>query len=416
MKNKIFIRVANATLFVLLLVAGCFFSCQMPEVEIATTSTKPVGPSSSAFYAHVEGAENAETSTKVYTDEQLHVLWNADDYISIFAKTSLNKKFRFTGLDGASGGYFEDFDNASTGFGTGSPIGFNYAVFPYHAESDYVFDDIIRTVFPREQFYLANSFGRDANLMVAKSSDNDLFFKNVGGYLCIKLYGEAYSVRSIILKGNVAETLSGPVKLSFDTENIPSLTFDAGRPDDLRKEIVLKTASPVALGSTAETAASFWMVVPPMDFASGFTITIIDDKGGVHEKRTDKSFRIERSKLLTMKAFEVKNEAFAPLPQGIWPFSGTAYVFDKTTDQINIAEVGGESWARFLLTSTLTMYEIGPIPANAAVGMTFDATLATYVSGNQATVPVNLRLTVQSMQGGMMSLVSDEGDRYVFRF
>lgn len=416
MKTKVFIRTTKSTLFAMLFTAGLFSSCQMPEVEIETAPAE-TSPSSSVFYAHVEGTEAAgDVSTKVYTDENLHVLWNANDCISIFAKTSLNKKFRFQGTDGASGGYFEDFDNVSTGFGTGSAISFNYAVFPYHAENDYVFDDIIRTVFPREQLYLANSFGRDVNLMVAKSSDSDLFFKNVGGYLCIKLYGEAYSVRSIILKGNAGETLSGPVRLSFDSENIPSLTFDTGRPDDLRKEIVLKTTSPVALGGSPETAVSFWMVVPPMEFASGFTITIIDGKGGVHEKKTDKIFRIERSKLLTMKAFELKDEAFAPLPQGIWPFSGTAYVFDKTTDQINIAEVGGESWTRFLLTSTLTMYEIGPIPANAAVGMTFEATLATYVSGNQTAAPVNLRLTVQSLQGGIMSLISDEGDRYVFRF
>lgn len=416
MKTKVFIRTTKSTLFAMLFTAGLFSSCQMPEVEIETAPAE-TSPSSSVFYAHVEGTEAAgDVSTKVYTDENLHVLWNANDCISIFAKTSLNKKFRFQGTDGASGGYFEDFDNVSTGFGTGSAISFNYAVFPYHAENDYVFDDIIRTVFPREQLYLANSFGRDVNLMVAKSNDSDLFFKNVGGYLCIKLYGEAYSVRSIILKGNAGETLSGPVRLSFDSENIPSLTFDTGRPDDLRKEIVLKTTSPVALGGSPETAVSFWMVVPPMDFASGFTITIIDDKGGVHEKRTDKSFRIERSKLLTMKAFEVKNEAFAPLPQGIWPFSGTAYVFDKTTDQINISEAGREAWVRFLLIPTLTMHELGPIPTDAAVGTTFDATLATYVSGTQAKSPENCRLTVQSRQDGMMRLISDEGDRYVFRF
>ena len=103
-------------------------------------------------------------------------------------------------------------------------------------------------------------------------------------------------------------------------------------------------------------------------------------------------------------------------PQGIHPFNGTDYAFDKTTDQVNIAEVDGNAWARFLLVPTLKMYELGPIPTTISVGTTFDATLTEYVEGVQNGTPAAGRYTVNSLSGGMMNLVSDEGNRIVVRY
>jgi hypothetical protein len=62
------------------------------------------------------------------------------------------------------------------------------------------------------------------------------------------------------------------------------------------------------------------------------------------------------------------------------------------------------------------MYEIGPIPQDVVAGTTITTNISTYVGGNIMESQDNVELTVQSLSGGMMNLVSDEGVRYVFRF
>lgn len=406
MKRTIFHLSCPTILF--LLVVGGASSCKMSDEESFPVEGTTV---SSIYHASIEQA--GDSQTKVYVDNAFHVLWNADDRITIFPKYSRNKQYRFTGSDGASGG---DFEEVEAGYGTGTEIAFSYGVYPYNENTTYVFDDIIRTSFPKEQFYRQGSFGLNTNLMVAKSATSDLSFKNVGGYLCLQLYGEGISVRSIILQGNKGETLSGPVKVSFGEGNIPVMEFDSDDPTKLESEIILKTSSPVALGSSESEAVVFWMVVPPRRFQEGFTITVIDSQGGVHEKKTTKDISIERNKQTLMTAFEVVEEAQDPLPSGIHPLSGEDYTYEKTTDQENIYEAEGKAWVRYLLIPTLTMYEIGPIPTDVVAGTTFVSNVKTFVNGYETGSLENCSLTVQSLESGMMNLVSDEGVRYVFRF
>ena len=399
-------------LFVFLSVLIALSSCKVSEEQEGFAPAAQQTLVSPVYHASIEGTET--DATKVYTDEALHVLWNANDYITIFPKTTRNKKYRFKGADGATGG---DFEEASTDYGTGSDISYSYGVYPYNEATGYVFDDIISTYFPQRQTYRANSFGPEANLMVAKSSTTDLNFKNVGGYLCIKLYGEGFSVQSILLKGNSDETLAGPVNISFDAGNIPSMVFDDTKPTELSKEIVLKTTTPVALGATAAEAVTFWMVIPPVHFPAGFTIRIIDSNGGIHEKSTTKDLTFERNIRVPMKAFALEAVAPAPAPMGVHPFTGEEYVYDKTTDQVNLYEAEEKVWARFLLIrDPLKMFEIGPIPAGVAVGNTVTASVTTYVNGVKTETKADCKLTVQSLSGGLIDMVSDEGVRYVFRF
>ena len=413
MKTRIGIRIAGMLFIPLMFSAGMFSSCKMEEDDLMVSSQRV--EAAPVFHATIEGAQ----STKVFTDEQLHVLWNANDSISIFPKITRNKKYRFTGIDGATGG---DFEEQSTGFGTGQDIDFNYAVYPYNPETGFVFAvnsddaDHISTTFPKVQAWKSKSFGPNANLMVAKSSTTDLSFKNVGAYLKLQIYGEGFSVRSIILQGNSGEPLSGPVNVRFGAEDVPLMAFDESDLSKLNTTIVLKADTPVALGSTASDAVAFWMVVPPGTLSGGFTVTVIDGNGNMHVKKTSSSFTFVRNQLETMKPFSLSAVPANQSPQGIHPFTGTDYAFDKTTDQVNIAEVDGNAWARFLLVPTLKMYELGPIPTTISVGTTFDATLTEYVEGVQNGTPAAGRYTVNSLSGGMMNLVSDEGNRIVVRY
>lgn len=406
----------NKTFRCILLLAVAV-SCQIAEEAGPQAEEQASAP---LFHATLEGAVSP---TKVYTDEALHVLWNQDDYITIFAQTTRNKKYHFKGADGATGG---DFEYCPEGFGSGNSLDFNFAVYPYDASTSYSYgedavdpaDDCLLAVFPKNQAYRADSFGPGANLMVAKSSTDDLPFKNVGSYLCLKLYGEGFSVRSIILQGNGGESLSGPVKISFGDGGLPSLSFDTSDPALLHQEIVLTPATPVALGENEAAAVTFWMVVPPVTLPGGFTVTVVDSNGGLHQKSTAKPFTFTRNHQMPMKAFALTDDILPAPSLGIHPLSGESYVYSRGTDQVNIYESEGQAWARFLLTTptSLVMHEMGPFPSDIAAGDRATIHYSVYENGVRTSVLEDCHVTVQSLAGGKMTLVSDEGMRFVFYY
>ena len=392
------------SLILSLITLAALVSCKQ---EAPQTEFIPAELTSGIFHATIETAG----ATKVFTDESLHVLWNADDYISIFDKTTRNKQYRFTGADGANGG---DFEEVGDTFGTGSDIEYNYAVYPYDAANAYVFDNILSTSFPAVQTYRANSFGPGANLMVARSATHDLSFKNVGSYVRFRLFGSGITVRSIALSGNGGEVLAGPVRVTPGEGGIPSMAFDDTDPSALGYSIILDaSAAPVALGADDSGSIDFWMVVPPVSLEGGFTLTVVDANGQVYEKSTSKAVSFTRSQLLTMKAFDVRDGA---LDFGIYPASGEAYHYTRGHDMMNIYEADGLAWFRFLVESDGTVLGLGPIPESVAQGDTFVASLTSYSDGTPSQEILPYRLTVLSYAGGILNLVSSQGDRFIIRF
>ena len=170
--------------------------------------------------------------------------------------------------------------------------------------------------------------------MVSVTDDNQLRFRNVGGYLALKLYGDNVSVTSITLRGNNGEKLSGRATVTCASDANPSLTFQSASSESLR----LECAAPVHLGSTAELATTFWFVVPPTEFMQGFNITVRTSNGLVFYKSTDIAYEIERNMLTRMAAVEV-------IPGDIIPFADAnfkAYCvanFDTDNDgEISLSE------------------------------------------------------------------------------
>lgn len=146
--------------------------------------------------------------------------------------------------------------------------------------------------------------------MVSCSDDNELMFKNLCGYLCVRLHGEV-SVASLSLRGNRDEPLAGKAFVHAAVGEAPALTFDASA----AREITLAFDSPVALGTTADAATAFWLVVPPTLFEAGFTLTVTDDQGGVFEKTTSKRLEIKRNTLSRMEALLVETSGGEPVPE-----------------------------------------------------------------------------------------------------
>ena len=354
----------------------------------------------SVFYATIE----SQADSKVYSDANLNVHWDAGDRISIFRKDTGNREYIFTGSTGDNSGEFEELADSSMAAGEALP--YFYAVYPYDAGTAVATDGTISCTLPAVQSYRENTFGLGAGTMVAVSEDNFLAFKNVGTLLAIQLYGNGISVAGITLHGNKHEKLAGPATIRMEPGGDPVVTM-AG--EEASEEVRLVCAEPVALGADSDNAKIFWFVLPPTTFEEGFSITVEDAGGNTYEKSTAKELTLGRNHLSRMKAFELAVFGF-----GLYPVSGDPYVYNPATDQMNIYEAEGNGWFRFLVP-TLKIYELGPIPLDVAQGSTFSATLTVTTAGIRNS-SVSYDVTADSFQDGKLDLATAAGDRFIIRF
>ena len=243
------------------------------------------------------------------------MLWHADDRISLFRST-LNKEFKFTGETGDSAGDFEEIPSEI--FVTGAEISTNYGVYPYNSTTTISKDETITLTMPSVQAYAQNSFGCGANTAVAateNSSSRFLPFRNVGGFLVVKIYSPSGVVKSVELKGNNGEVLAGEATVQAKYGYLPLLTMGDGT-----DSITIDCGGGVEVGTTEDSATHFWFVVPPTTFESGFTVSVTDTAGAVTTKSTTKRNEISRNEVTVMSAFEIAETENKPTPANneIW--------------------------------------------------------------------------------------------------
>ena len=279
-------------LYLGIVVAALVASCSIQEEDYQVPEQDDV-----IFYASFE---QPSEGTRVYANKELYLRWTADDRVSIFDKNTYNQQYKFLGETGDNSGGFNRVDAAE--FVTGNPIPHVVSVYPYQEATEITEEEVLTLTLPAEQHYAENTFGLGANTMVSVSSDNVLLYKNVGGYLVIKLYGEGVSVSSITLKGNNSEKLAGKATVTMPVDGDPSVEMAS----EATTEITLICETPVQLGANAEESTEFWFVVPPVTFDKGFTVSITKTSGSVFEKSTSKSVTIERNHLSKMSPIEVE--------------------------------------------------------------------------------------------------------------
>ena len=290
-------------IFALAFLALLILACSKEDNAPAGTLQNNNGQKT-IFYATMEGQKTTgNPDTKVYADENMLVLWNEDDRISIFNMSTYNRQFKFLGENGDNYGSFEEIP--ASGFISGLDINQIVAVYPYSTNNkmNNAGTSVIMNL-PEEQTYKENSFGLGSNTMVAVSDNNYLSFKNVGGYISLRLYGDVISVSSIILRGNNNEKISGKASIAVSSSAAPATTMD----HTATETITLVCDPPVRIGTTAEEYTDFWFVVPPTTFSNGFTITVNEALGGTFEKTTTNSFTVTRNQMDWMNPLKVEIE------------------------------------------------------------------------------------------------------------
>lgn len=270
-----------------------FLSCQSEVCLVPQSSQDDI--SYKTFHAT---AESPISETKVYADANMKVVWNADDRIAIFDKYTYGFEWRFNGEDGASAGTFTQVPNED--FVTGNILDYVYAVYPYAEDIPISNSGVLTLTLPATQSYKAGSFGPSVNTMVSVTENNNLAFKNLGGFLMLKLYGSGITVKTITLAGNKNEKIAGKASVEMPVGGTPSVTMAP-----TATETVTLNCGSVALGSTAGDYVGFWLVLPPTDFSEGFTITVTDALNGTFVKKATRHIDLLRNQLIHMEPLEV---------------------------------------------------------------------------------------------------------------
>ena len=283
------------------LLAGCTNSVDIPlespgsDVSVETSST-----------VLQAGFENVET--RAYVDNGLHLFWTKDDRISVFEGTTYNIQYSYLGETGSNKADFEPV--AASGLHSGSNLDkpAYYAVYPYVKETEISqAGNEIAYCLPSIQQYADNSFGLGANTMVAVTANMDdkfLSFKNVGGYIVFKLYGEGTVIKSVSLTTQAGEPLAGNAIITASNTAVPSVVFKSD--DSLTPTLTIDCGEGVELGSTSAEAKGFWFVVPPVTMANGFAVTFAGEDGSSITRTASGSIAIARNKVFRVPALEVK--------------------------------------------------------------------------------------------------------------
>ena len=310
----------------LFFVAGCLMiACNITDdVENQVVSKK-------LFHATID-----DESTRTFVDEKIRLRWTEGDLISLFEGTTRNKQYKFLGETGDNAGDFEDI---TTGFGSGNDIDRYYAIYPYSSSTKLHEDGYIIYNFPEEQTYAENSFGLGANPMVAVTSDLndfDLCFRNAAGYLRLYLYGDNITIKSIKIEGNNSEPLTGKAYITPEYGGFPTTEMT----ETATTSATLNCGDGVKIGSTAETSTPFWVVLPPTTFTEGFTLTITDTNDKKFTKSFTSTVNIQRNKYISAR---IEVEAPKPIPNNqIW-YTATAKV-EPNQNAIFGANIVSNKW------------------------------------------------------------------------
>ena len=251
-----------------------------------------------------------DVTARVYLSDGLKLRWNAGDLLSLFWSEA-NVKYKFNGEDGATKGTISAVESSTTDEGT--LLSNTYALYPYDKAATISSSGEITTTLPEYQTYLANSMDRDANLMVGVTENKgstDLHLRNVCGYLRLHLYGTDVKLKNITVKGNNDEILSGSCIITAKPGGEPQIAME----DENNRSVTLD-CNDVAIGDSEQNATEFIIVLPPVTFTEGITISATDYQGKIFERTTDSVIPIVRNIIQPLSAIEV-------IPQGWNDFEG----------------------------------------------------------------------------------------------
>ena len=241
------------------------------------------------FTAMQEGDE--QSTRAILNGTNIH--WESKDEISLLY-SSENKQFTLTDGVGSTSGKFSGEAGQSNSY---------TAVYPYQPNASLSGTNVTNVTLPATQTATANSFDKEAALMMAKSDNTTLEFKNAVGYVkvtpkfaCSKIELEAAEGSSDILAGK------------------GTLNWNGGNP---KINITEETSKTITLNGSIAKDNSYYIVVPTGTLNRMWKITFTakdDDKK--YTRYCSKPLTIERNKIINLGNFATDSPFWADEHRG----------------------------------------------------------------------------------------------------
>ena len=274
------------------------------------------------FTATQEGDEQS-TRAAISTSDSKVINWESEDKISLLY-SSENKQFTLTDGAGSTSGKFSGEAEQSTSY---------TAVYPYQANASLSGDDVTNVTIPATQTATANSFDKEAALMMAKSDNTTLEFKNAVGY--VKVTPKFACTKIVLQAAEESEYLAGRCTLSYG-DGMPSIAFTSEQ-----------LTSITLLGDiTANTV--YYIAVPAVTLSAGWSISFTDYTGDVYTRTGSNSIKFKRNTIINLGEFSrTDNNLKLTLKE-----NGKVSA-DKQVD-MGVFNIGGKNYRLIFAKSNLT--------------------------------------------------------------
>ena len=253
--------------------------------------------------------ESFDQEVKTTMDSNRRVVWTQGDQIAIFRGCTYAEIYRIT--DKSAGSASAEFvSHTGQTSAPGGEFNSNVAIYPYmeslicsRSDSESATYRIENVTIPAIQKYYPDGFANGAFPMVATTKDineQSLTFKNVMGGLRLQLKGTD-RVNSIAIEGRNGESLAGKATVTaFCDGRTPVISIS----ENTQTSVQLDCGKGVQLKEDSET--TFIIVLPPVHFSKGFTVTVTTSDGTARTIQTSATTnQIRRSTLLRMPAVDL---------------------------------------------------------------------------------------------------------------
>ena len=331
-----------------IMMALLLLGCQKQELELERVFTASV--------------ETFHPATKTALTPDRTVVWSKNDRIAIFEGNTLASEYAIKDASvGKSEGTFVKVMSTGDVFYGGTEIPGNVLFYPYSdglmlsritAKDNKVAYSVSGVLLPKIQHYVAGSFSNGSFPMIAATEtieDNNVSFKNILGAMELKLSG-SLAVRSVMVKGNDGEILSGSASVStFFNDVAPTITMTSS--DEASKTVILDCGQ-AGVQLRKSEVTKFIISLPPTSFAKGFTVTITDMAGKEHALVTEVANPVLRSSILVMPEVALGDGSEDDEPDVEIPAEGD-YLDEYGINHGKGVNIGGVVWAPVNCAPTL---------------------------------------------------------------
>ncbi len=227
-------------------------------------------------------------STRVSLSDGINAVWNKGDKVSVFYEGGANEMWEYTGEDGARKGTISH-EGQTNRVGLGSFT----ALWPYDSGAS-ISGTVVSTTVPATQQSTPASYSWA--MLLSTTTDNSLSFQYANTFVRLGLKG-AGSIKSLELKGNDNETLSGECNVDVSGP-VPEASFTSGASG---KSVTISNGDSV-LSNITDAETDFWIATLPGTFEKGLTITVTMASGGTEDVTISGPISLKAGEVLCVHA------------------------------------------------------------------------------------------------------------------